>query len=112
LFKKILVYFYANSLNKIIIDKDYLILKKNLGQIKISKQEITSITKMGYSNLTMFYGSKGVFGFIGSTMDNAFSWVKDRNKMVKIITKRKNYILSADEPDKMVSDIKKCYNIV
>lgn len=106
------VYFYANSLNKIIIDKDYLILKKNFGQIKISKKEITGITKIGYSNLTMTYGSKGVFGFIGSTMDNSFSLVKDRNNMVKIITESKKYILSAEEPDKMVSEIKTLYNIV
>jgi hypothetical protein len=108
----IVVYYYANSLNKIIINKDYLILKKNFGQIKISKQEITGITKMGYSNLTMTYGSKGVFGFIGSTMDDSFSLVKDRNNMVKITTESKKYILSTEEPDKMVSEIKTLYNIV
>jgi|26BtaG_2_1085354.scaffolds.fasta_scaffold12224_2 hypothetical protein len=104
--------FYANSLNKIIVDKDYLTLKKNFGQIKIPKNEINGITKLKYSNLTMTYGSKGIFGFVGSTMDNSYSLVKDRKNMVKISTENKKYIISTDDPDKLISEIKTLYNIV
>ncbi|MCL8009498.1 PH domain-containing protein [Gelidibacter japonicus] len=106
------IYFYANSLNKIIVDKDYLILKKNFGQIKIPKNEINGIAKLKYSNLTMTYGSKGIFGFVGNTMDNSYSLVKDRKNMVKISTKNKKYIISSDEPDKLISEIKTLYNNV
>ncbi|SRR5690554_412244 len=106
------IYFYANSLNKINVGKDYLTLKKNFGQIKIPKNEIIGITKLKYSNLTMTYGSKGIFGFVGNTMDNSYSLVKDRKNMVKISTKNKKYIISSDEPDKLVSEIKTLYNIV
>ena len=106
------IYFYANSLNKINVGKDYLTLKKNFGQIKIPKNEIIGITKLKFSNLTMTYGSKGFFGFVGNTMDNSYSLVKDRKNMVKISTKNKKYIISSDEPDKLVSEIKTLYNIV
>ncbi|MBA6154732.1 PH domain-containing protein [Gelidibacter maritimus] len=103
------IYFYANSLDRIIVDNDYLILKKNFGQIKIPKNEINGIAKLNYSNLTMTYGSKGVFGFVGSTMDNSYSLVKDRKNMVKILTENKKYIISTDQPDKLISEIKELY---
>lgn len=103
------IYFYANSLDRIIVDNDYLILKKNFGQIKIPKNEINGIAKLNYSNLTMTYGSKGVFGFVGSTMDNSYSLVKDRKNMVKILTENKKYIISTDQPDKLISEIKVLY---
>src|SRR5699024_4403456 len=76
------IYFYANSLNKINIEKESIVLKKNIGQIKIHRSDILKVTRLGYSNLTMTYGSKGVFGFIGSTMDDSISFVKDRKNML------------------------------
>lgn len=66
-------YFYANSSNKIILEKDSFILKKRMGQIEITKSDILKIQRLAYSNLTMTYGSKGLFGYMGSTMDDAIS---------------------------------------
>ncbi|QAA82085.1 hypothetical protein EI546_10290 [Aequorivita sp. H23M31] len=101
-----LIYFYANSLNKIIVDKDSILLKKNIGQISIPKSEIVEVNKFGYSNLSMTYGSKGVFGFIGNTMDDSISLVKDRNNMIGITTQSKKYIFSTEKSDELVREIR------
>lgn len=98
-------------MNKIIVGQDHLILKKKLGQTTIPKTDLINVAKMGYSNVTMTYGSKGVFGFLGTTMDEAVSMVKDRKKMVKIVTKYRSYIISADRPDALVADIIRTYKL-
>ncbi|HPW66752.1 MAG TPA: hypothetical protein PLY32_04360 [Salinivirgaceae bacterium] len=76
------LYFYANSLKCIILNAALLIIKKNFGQKTVNLNEITSVERVPNSSLTMTYGTMGVFGFIGSTMDNSYSYVKDRSKMV------------------------------
>lgn len=106
------IYFYSNSLDKIILNKDALILKKKFGQIIIPKNDIIDIQKLEYSNLTMTYGSQGIFGFLGNTMDDSVSLVKDRKNMIRITTKNNKYIVSAEESDKLVSEIKTLYNII
>ena len=105
------IYFYAKSLDKIILEKEMIVLKKNVGQIKIPKLDIVDIHQLDYSNLTMTYGSQGVFGFIGSTMDDSTSFVKDRKNMVRIITKNKKYIVSSERPGELVKEIKARYQI-
>ena len=106
------IYFYSNSLDKIILSKDALILKKNFGQIIIPKNDIIDIKKLEFSNLPMTYGSQGIFGFLGNTMDDSVSLVKDRRNMIRITTKNNKYIVSAEESDKLVSEIKTLYNII
>lgn len=97
--------FYANSLDKIILEKERIVLKKNIGQIEIPKSDIIEASQLEYSNLTMTYGSKGVFGFIGNTMDNSVSFVKDRKNMIRISTRNKKYILSSEKPGELLRDI-------
>ena len=98
-------YFYANSLKEVkVIDKS-LILKKKLGKIEICFSEILSIKNMQYSALPMTVGSKGLFGFIGSTMDGSVSFVKDRNQMVKVVTTSNNYLISCDNSKDLVNTI-------
>lgn len=99
-------YFYANSLDKIIVERDGVVLKKNVGQIYIPKSEIVEVAKLTFSNLTMTYGSKGVFGFIGNTMDGSISFVKDRRCMLRISTTSKKYILSSERSDELLRAIK------
>lgn len=106
------IYFYSNSLDKIILSKDALVLKKNFGQIIIPKNDIIDIKKLEFSNLPMTYGSQGIFGFLGNTMDDSVSLVKDRRNMIRITTKNNKYIVSAKESDKLVSEIKTLYNII
>lgn len=108
----LVIYYYAISLYSIILEKDNLILKKNIGQIKIPKSDILEVRELAYSNLTMTYGSKGVFGFIGNTMDDAVSLVKDRNHMLSITTKNKKYLLSSERSDELIAKIKLLSNIM
>lgn len=101
-----LIYFYSNSLNKILLEKDAIILKKNIGQIHIPKSSIVEISRLCFSNLTMTYGSKGFFGFIGKTMDGSSSYVKDRKEMIQITTTNKKYIVSSENANEIVREIK------
>lgn len=101
----ILIYFYARSLDKIILHNDTVILKRNIGQIKLPVRDITEVKRLNYSNLSMTSGSKGVFGFIGNTMDDSISLVKDRKNMIRISTKNKRIIFSTGNPDLVVQKI-------
>lgn len=105
-----IIYLYSISLKKIIIEKDGIVLKKNIGKIKIPNTDILEVCIMGYSNLTMTYGSKGVFGFIGNTMDDSVSLVKDRNQMFRITTKDKKYLLSSEKSEELVGKMKILYD--
>lgn len=100
-----LIYFFANSLNKIIIGEKNLTLEKNIGKIEIPFSDIIKIEKLDFSNLSMTCGSKGVFGYIGNTMDDSISMVNDRKNMVRIITKEKKYTISSDRPKDLINDI-------
>ncbi|MFD2698573.1 PH domain-containing protein [Mesonia sediminis] len=104
------IYFYSNSLKKIVIEKDFIILQKNIGQIKILKVDIIEVSRLSYSNLTMTYGSKGFFGFIGKTMDDSISLVKDRKNMLRITTKNKRYLFSSLNSDQLVQEMKRIRN--
>lgn len=106
------VYFYASALKEVILEKEMMTLKKNFGRVIIPETKIKSVHRIVFSNLTMTYGSKGVFGFIGNTMDGSMSLVKDRNAMIQIVTSTKKYIFSAEKPDELVNEIKYRYNVV
>ncbi len=101
-----LIYFFANSLKKIIIEEKKLTLKKNIGKVEIPFSDIIKIEKLDFSNLSMTYGSKGVFGYIGNTMDGSISMVNDRKKMLRIITTEKKYTISSDKPKELMNEIK------
>ena len=101
-----LIYFFANSLKTIILGEQNLTLKKTIGKIEIPFSDIIKIEKLDFSNLSMTYGSKGLFGYIGNTMDNSISMVNDRKNMVRIITKEKSYTISSDRPKDLINDLK------
>lgn len=104
-------YFYFHSLNRIIVKEKMLVLKKNFGKIEIPFSTIVDVKRMRNSALTMTMGSLGVFGFIGNTMDNSISFVKDKQHMLQIVTKDKKYILSSERPEELIQEIKKSSNI-
>lgn len=101
-----ILYLYLNSLSLIILNDDSLILKKHFGHKEIKLKDINTVERLSNSNLTMTSGSLGVFGFAGSTMDNSVSYVKDRTKMIRILTEKKNYIISCELPDELVELIR------
>ncbi|MEO7316435.1 MAG: PH domain-containing protein [Ginsengibacter sp.] len=101
------LYFFSTSLKKIIIEKDSIVLDKNFGKEKTGLQTVSKTELLAFSNLTTTYGSKGIFGYNGRLMDESKTLVNDRRKMVKIYTPDKNYIISCDEPERLVIEIKK-----
>lgn len=76
-----LIYFYINSLRNILIGENYLTLKKNIGKVEIPFSDIIKIEKLDFSNLSMTYGSKGVFGYIGNTMDYFTNSILSRHRV-------------------------------
>ncbi len=103
-------YFYSQSLKELIITDTNLILKKNLSKVVIDFEDIESVVKLKYADISMVIGSKGVFGFLGKTMDGSTSYVKNRKKMVHIITADKKYLISCDERDAFVEKLKQKTN--
>ncbi|PJX28447.1 hypothetical protein CAP47_01015 [Psychroflexus sp. S27] len=101
------LYLYFNSLKKVFIKNDHIVLKKKLGKIEIPLKDIQSVECLGFSNLTMTFGSKGVFGFIGNIMDNCQSYVKDRRNILQIDTAKQNYLFSVEYPSQLIHEIKK-----
>lgn len=75
------IYFYTNSLRNILIGENYLTLKKNIGKVEIPFSDIIKIEKLDFSNLSMTYGSKGVFGYIGNTMDYFTNSILSRHRV-------------------------------
>ena len=54
----------------------------------------------------MTAGSKGLFGYVGTTMDGTISLVKDRSQMIQIITKaNKKYLFSCQNREELVTAI-------
>lgn len=103
-------YFYSQSLKELIITDTHLILKKNLSKVVIDFEDIESVVKLKYADIPMVIGSKGVFGLLGKTMDGSTSYVKNRKKMVHIITADKKYLISCDERDAFVEKLKQKTN--
>lgn len=100
------IYFFSNSLKEVTVENKTLILKKNIGKIEIDFSEIKSIKTLQLSAITMTTGSKGFFGFIGTTMDGSVSFVKNRSQMVLLTTNsNKKYIFSCDKPKDLVETV-------
>lgn len=101
----VLISFYfllTTSLRKVTIDKNHLILNYRIGRRKIDLNEITEISRIKIDNLTMTYGSRGIFGYNGDLIESSDAYVNDRKKMLKIRTKEKDYIISINNPDLMI----------
>lgn len=95
-------YFYTQSVVNVTLSDDALVINKKFGRIALPFQTITAVEKLGFHSLVL-NGSKGVFGFIGIPMDDSYSYVKDRNKMIKIYTDQKNYLLSCESRDELMA---------
>lgn len=98
-------YYFSISLKKIILSQKFIILEKNIGSEKIDIQTVSKTELLALSNLTATFSSKGFFGFNGRLMDDSKTLVNDRSKMVKIYTPAKNYVVSCDEPERLIAEI-------
>ena len=98
-------YFWSQSIKEIMLSDTELILKKNIGRISISINEIERVVSLEYADIPMTIGSRGVFGFIGRTMDDSRSYVKDRKEMVQIVTSRRKYLISCEDSKDLVKRV-------
>ena len=98
-------YYFSISLKKIILSQNSIILEKNIGSEKIDIQTVSKTELLSISNLTATFSSKGFFGFNGRLMDNSKTLVNHRRKMVKIYTPTQNYVVSCDEPQRLIAEI-------
>lgn len=103
----VFVYYGLNSVLQIELRTKQLVIKKFLGEIIIDLNSINQIERLSSIGLNMTIGSKGVFGFIGETMENSKSYVKDRSLIVKIKTLDKQYLISCERADDLVYDLRK-----
>ncbi len=90
------------SLRKIEIGQQHLVLKYRFGQYIINIEEVTQLSRLNFSHLTMSWGSKGIFGFNGSSMGGEQVSVNNRSKMIKIYCRQKTFIVSVDNPDQFI----------
>ena len=90
-------YFFANSPKNLIVDKNTVTIEKNFGKVKIAKADIQKVGTLANNNLAMTVGSKGFFGFLGKTMGNSQSFVKDRSQMIKLETSNGDFVLSCKD---------------
>lgn len=101
-------YYFFQRITQINYIKNKKIVLKNLiGSQSIPIRDIKSIKKVRYSSVPMTYGSKGIFGFIGTTMDNHVSNVSNMSEMFSIETKNRKFLLSCQNSDELVSIIRK-----
>ncbi|MCC8088364.1 MAG: PH domain-containing protein [Rikenellaceae bacterium] len=95
------------------VDKNNITIKKLSGKITIPVNEITTIerrTNLGFDSKK--FGSGGFFGYNGYFVNDAVGrytgYVTDQHKIFWVITPRKKYTLSCDDPDRFVSLVKNC----
>lgn len=99
------LYLYTQSIARLIIDDRNLILKKNFGSIVLPLNQIEKVVKLDFADIPMTVGSKGVFGFIGSTMDGSKSYVNNRRAMIHIISTESKFLVSCDNRDAFIREI-------
>jgi len=100
-------YFFTQRIIEIqIVENKGLILKKLFNNFSIPFTEIKSVKKVIHTSVPMTYGSKGVFGFIGTTMDNYSANVSDTSNMFAIETVEQKFLLSCENSNELVKLLK------
>lgn len=99
------LYFFANSPKQILVDKEFVTIDKNIGKVEIPRRTITKAGNLANKELRLTTGSLGFFGFIGKSMGNSQSYVKDRGQMVKLETTQGNYLLSCQDRHLFIKEL-------
>lgn len=96
---------YATSLKEVRLDDDFLELKKAVGAIVVLLSDISHVSAVEPAGMAMTSSTKGVFGYIGKTMDDHLCMVNDKEKMIRIETADNKYLFSADDRDQLIAEI-------
>ena len=81
-------------------------IHRKFGKIAILKNDIEKVTPLANTPITIPFGSRGVFGYIGQTMDGKTCIVNNRNKLLLIKTKEKSYLINLDDRTSFIEKIK------
>lgn len=91
---------------KIHTEQRKLVISNTYRTIEIPVQNIREITLVPRGTFFIrTFGVGGVFGQFGYFNKNEFWLVTNRDKRVKIVVGRKTYVISPEEPKKLISHI-------
>lgn len=98
---------YSFSLNHVKITNNHIILSKNIGYIRLSHDEIESISKIKFVNLPTTISSRGVFGYNSQFMDQSLGLINNRKNIIRIECTNKNYIISLNQPLEFIAEFER-----
>lgn len=96
---------------KIDLEQGRLKIKNTFADIQVPVKSIKNvelITKTGFNLRT--FGIGGLFGYFGYFNGNDVWYVTNIRKKVKIQTEKKTYLISPEEPQKLINEIEKLKN--
>lgn len=96
---------FLQSPRQIEITTNELIIYKGLHKNRIPISSIKETKKIDMPILTMPFGSKGYFGFIGRTMDGKISLVKNKKDVIQIDTESESYLISCETPEQLIKQL-------
>ncbi|MBL7936724.1 MAG: hypothetical protein JNM51_13045 [Bacteroidia bacterium] len=102
------LFLFVNSLQKIDVSDDFILLKKRLFSKKINLNEIIKAERVTSSNIPSIFSTQGFWGFNGFQMDGGITMINDRTKMIRIQTTTETYIISCDRPEEFVLNLNEC----
>ena len=74
--------------------------------IKIDKKDILLIEKINRPQMSMRLSTKGVFGYLGISMDDSISFLTDKNNTVLIKTVESKYLISLKNYNQLKQNLK------
>lgn len=103
---------YALQIDHIALTDTELTIKRKIGKTVISRSDIIDVKRKESARRDMrVFGIRGLFGHIGifnnRYMQQYTLYAKDGNKLVAITTQAKTYVVSCDEPEEFLKEVKK-----
>ena len=105
---------YLNSIKYYLLDKNEIVIKRPIGDIKIKIADIDEVRKIEVTDMLgtiRVFGSRGLFGYIGRFRNrilgnfNLYA-TNNKNRILIVTDERKKMILSPDELT-FLDDLKK-----
>jgi hypothetical protein len=105
--------FYFYTPKKVILNQESgsLIIDRKFGKIRIPYDSIEDVAFAGSPKIRKVSGSAGLFGYFGSYVAEGIGEVKvfarRERDFVLIKTDRQNYLISPENPDKFVEELRR-----
>lgn len=96
---------FAMQPRYVVVDCDYVVVKKRIGQLVIERSSITAVKrKDSMMRDIRLFGNGGIFGLTGIWSDGKsyHAYVANEKQAVMIETGRRRYAVSCDSPDLLI----------